>query len=70
MKRFIPKLVQAVMGQQAVQCASMQFTRSLHLAPPFLVDRYTPASVMTMRQGKLKAKVTAALEELKNCKVI
>ena len=40
----------------------------LHLAPPFLVEDYTPKAVIAHREGWLKNRVEEAIEELKNCK--
>ena len=40
----------------------------LHLAPPFLVEDYTPKAVIAHREGWLKYRVEEAIEELKNCK--
>jgi hypothetical protein len=42
-------------------------TRSLHLAPPFLVEDYTPAAVTTHRLGRMPAKLHDAAQELANC---
>ena len=42
--------------------------RALHLAPPFLVEGYTPVATTTNALGRMKAKVAAALAELGNCK--
>jgi len=42
--------------------------RSLHLAPPFLVEEYTPVSVTTHRLGGMKGKVAAAMKELEDCR--
>lgn len=45
-----------------------QPTRSLHLAPPFLVEDYVPAAVTTHRLGRMPAKLQAAWDELADCK--
>ncbi|KAI8473228.1 MAG: radical SAM superfamily protein [Monoraphidium minutum] len=42
--------------------------RGLHLAPPFLVEGYTPAAVTTHRLGRMQGKVAQALAELKDCR--
>ena len=43
--------------------------RSLHLAPPFLVeDSYEPVAVKAFKTGLLKERVDQALEELKDCR--
>mmetsp|Transcript_19597 Transcript_19597/g.35341 ORF Transcript_19597/g.35341 Transcript_19597/m.35341 type:complete len:350 (-) Transcript_19597:456-1505(-) len=41
--------------------------RSLYLAPPFLVDDYTPVAITSYRLGFAKRKVEAAVNELKEC---
>jgi hypothetical protein len=45
-----------------------QQNRSLHLAPPFLVEDYTPSAVTTYRQGRMPAKLHDAAQELADCK--
>lgn len=46
-----------------------QQQRCLHLAPPFLVEDYTPAAVTTYRLGRMPAKLKAAEKELEDCRV-
>jgi len=42
--------------------------RNLHLAPPFLVEDYTPAAVTTYRLGRMPEKLASAQSELSDCK--
>lgn len=48
--------------------SSVQQRRLLHLAPPFLVEDYTPVGVTTHRLGRTRAKVEQAMAELKSCR--
>ena len=41
--------------------------RNLHLAPPFLVEDYTPTAVVAFENGVLEKKVDLALKELEHC---
>jgi len=41
----------------------------LYLAPPFIVEDYEPVALKTHREGLLRPKVDAALQELESCKV-
>ena len=43
-------------------------TKSLYLAPPFLIEDYEPLAVKAHREGWLKDRVEAAREELRSCK--
>lgn len=51
------------MHQQPHQLAH----RALHLAPPFLVEHYTPVAVTTHALGRMPAKLAAAEAELADC---
>lgn len=55
--------------QQQPHQQQMQQHRHLHLAPPFLVEDYTPAAVTTYHLGRMPAKLQAAEEELEDCRV-
>lgn len=66
-----PYSQQHLYGDSAHQRAvfpPQQQVRRLHLAPPFLVEDYTPAAVTTYRLGRMPAKLQAAQAELEDCR--
>ena len=46
---------------------TLSSSRSLYLAPPFLVGDYESKAARTFREGKMGEKVRLAMKELENC---
>lgn len=63
---LLPSPTTTTRGSPAEQQQQQQ--RTLHLAPPFLVDDYTPAAVTSYRLGRMPAKLAAAQAELADCR--